>query len=78
MIPFLYIFVPANFLKKLCDKRHYSLQYDDENSDETFDEDTHPDQFRKTSAKKKKDSFLGDLERTEGASSDDGEDQQPK
>ena len=77
MIPFLYIFVPSNFFQQLCDKRTYSLQHDDLDSDETFDENTHPDQFdRKTSGKKKKDSFLGELERTEGASSDDGEEPQ--
>ena len=39
MIPFLYIFVPANFFKNLCNKNNSSDNYYNEtNSDETMDD----------------------------------------
>lgn len=77
LVPFLYIFVPRNFFKKLCNKKQNDTN--DNLSDETFEDDQYNQdndgRFKQQNGKKmskKKDSFLGDLERTDDGSSDEG------
>lgn len=82
LIPFLYIFVPRNFFRTLCNKKQ--TKSNDNLSDESSVDgefEYKNGQYAQRNGKKmsqKRDSFLGDLEQTDGGSSDEGsEDKKP-